>query len=112
MNKEKHFTDITSENTDLISAVSVGRSVIEFCSPSSGASHIMSPMFEELAEAYYEKANFFRVNMDSEPDSGAKFGVSAIPCFVFLVDGKIFNRIHGVISRNEFESAIDELIKA
>lgn len=112
MKKNDHYIELTHDFTEHDEAVSDGRSVIEFCSPSSGSSHIMSSMFEELAAAYHEKTSFFRVDMDNLPDAGARFGVRSIPCFVFLAEGTIVNRIYGVTSRSEIESAIEDLITA
>ncbi len=63
----------------------------EWCSPCRQA----APTIEALAQTYAGKVHVVKVNTDLAPDIASSFGVSGIPNFVIVKDGKIFNSITG-----------------
>jgi thioredoxin 1 len=84
--------------------------VIEFCSASSGAGHIMSPCFDNLAKNYAQRACFYRVNIDINPEPADKFDVTTVPCFGFFVKGKMVKRLFGVTPKSELEDAVTQTL--
>ncbi len=45
---------------------------------------ILSPMIEKIALEQKDKASFFKVNIDKQPEIGGAFGVQGIPFVVFV----------------------------
>ncbi|KAK4119663.1 thioredoxin-like protein [Parathielavia appendiculata] len=58
----------------------------EWCPPCKA----IAPLFTKLAAAHTipNKLAFAKVDVDAAPDIAAKFGVTAMPTFLFLVDGE------------------------
>lgn len=54
------------------------------------------PVFEELKEQYKGKANFVSIDVDQQSYEARRFGVEAMPTFVFLdTEGNEIDRIVG-----------------
>ena len=57
--------------------------VIDFTATWCGPCRKMAPILEELAAQYAGKVVFYKVDIDTEPELAAVFGVSAVPAFLF-----------------------------
>ena len=68
----------------------------DFCPPCLR----MAPVVRQLEARGYA---IRRVNLDREPALAARFGVSRIPCFVALVDGREVHRVVGETSLAQLE---------
>lgn len=58
--------------------------VVDFYADWCRPCRITSPILEELAIEYAGKVNFYKVNVDSEKELSAVFGVQSIPAFLFI----------------------------
>ena len=58
--------------------------VVDFYADWCRPCRITSPILEELAQEYAGKVNFYKVNVDSEQELSAIFGVQSIPAFLFI----------------------------
>jgi thioredoxin 1 len=72
-----------------------GAVVIDFFATWCGPCKRIAPIFETLADKFYPKVQFFKVDVDESPELAEKFNISAMPTFVFLKDGKIVKRVEG-----------------
>ena len=89
---------------------SEGCVLIEFYSTASGASHIMSPLFEELASKYGARIGFYRVNLELIPEVSASFSIRRVPSYLFVKDGTIVDRVEGVTPKSELEQKLIDRI--
>ena len=93
----------------LIIAVAVAPSalgdvvMLDFASPTCGPCQQMIPTVESLAAAGYKVR---RVDVTQEPQLAQQFGVTQVPCFVVLVDGREANRLIGATSRQQLEQML------
>ena len=55
---------------------------------------MISPLFTELSEDM-PSVVFLKVDVDENPDTAAKYGVSAMPTFVFIKKGEVVDRLMG-----------------
>jgi thioredoxin 1 len=55
---------------------------------------MIAPLFSELSEAF-DDVIFVKVDVDENPETAAKYGVSAMPTFVFIKDGDVVDRLMG-----------------
>ena len=86
--------------------------VIDFSAVWCGPCRRMKPVFEELKEVYDGHVNFVTVDIDENPGLAGKYGVEAVPTFVFLdKNGKEKSRQVGAIPRAELEQEINNLMK-
>lgn len=58
--------------------------VVDFYADWCRPCRITSPILEELAVEYAGRVTFYKVNVDSEQELSAIFGVQSIPAFLFI----------------------------
>jgi thioredoxin 1 len=57
---------------------------------------MLGPVLQELAEEHAETLRVCKLNVDENPETAAKLGVSAIPTVVLFAGGKEAHRLIGV----------------
>lgn len=55
---------------------------------------MIAPLFSELSEQF-DNVVFVKVDVDKNPDTAAKYSVSAMPTFVFVKNGEVVERLMG-----------------
>ena len=76
--------------------------LLDFYADWCGPCQMMKPTMEEFEKAHPEvKAR--RVNIDDEEELANQYGVSSIPCLVFLKDGEEVAREVGVMPLKKLE---------
>jgi len=84
--------------------------LVDFWAPWCGPCKMMSPVIEELADEYAEKARICKLNTDDAHDSAIEFGISSIPTIILFKDGKVEKKWVGLTSKKSLAAAIDELL--
>jgi len=78
-----------------------GKSVLlDFSAQWCGPCRSMQPVVDRLIAAGYPVR---RVDIDREPALASRFGVTSIPCFVMIADGRQVDRVVGVASYARLE---------
>ena len=72
--------------------------VIDFTATWCGPCKMIAPIFKELSEEHSSKAQFIKVDVDDNPEAAQKYGVSAMPTFVFIKGGEVVDRLMGANS--------------
>lgn len=101
------FTDQNFQ-TDVIGSDKL--SVIDFWAPWCGPCLALGPTIEALATEYEGKVNIGKVNVDENPVLSNEFGITSIPCVVFMKNGEIVDRQVGVAPKAVLEKKIVSLI--
>mmetsp|Transcript_39911 Transcript_39911/g.82988 ORF Transcript_39911/g.82988 Transcript_39911/m.82988 type:complete len:173 (+) Transcript_39911:141-659(+) len=68
--------------------------VIDFTATWCGPCKMIAPLFKELSEKM-SNIVFLKVDVDENPDTAAKYNVSAMPTFVFIKGGTVVDRLMG-----------------
>ncbi len=84
--------------------------LVDFWAPWCGPCKMMSPILEEIAESYAEKAKICKLNTDEQRESAIEFGISAIPTIILFNEGKVQNKWVGLASKKDIKEAIDQLL--
>ena len=79
--------------------------MLDFNAPWCGPCRQMKPVVQQLESAGYP---IKEINIDNDRPLADKYGVSGIPCFVLLVDGKEVERIEGVASADQLVHMFDK----
>jgi thioredoxin 1 len=56
---------------------------------------MIAPIFKELSEEMGTRAQFIKVDVDDNPEAAQKYGVSAMPTFLFIKGGEVVDRLMG-----------------
>lgn len=105
------FNSTTSSNVQLIESLNdfkktvVDKSneklkMVDFYATWCGPCKAISPMVEKWADEYKESADFYKIDVDQAPEVAGFCGVSAMPTFLFVKDGKIVSKVVGANPKN------------
>ena len=84
--------------------------VLDFWAMWCGPCKMLSPVLDELAAEYSDRARFCKVNVDDEPELAARFGIASIPTLIFFKNGEILKKTVGYREKDEFEEMLKELL--
>ena len=79
----------------------------EWCGPC----RMLGPIIEELSSDYDGKAVIGKVDVDSNQQFAAQFGVRNIPTVLIFKDGELVNRQVGVSQKSVYSDYIDALLQ-
>lgn len=69
--------------------------VVDFHATWCGPCKLIAPKLDELATQYEEKAVVIKVDVDECEDIAMQYGVSSMPTFLFLKNGKVVKNFSG-----------------
>ena len=101
------ITDSNFEQTVLKSDKPV---LVDFWAAWCGPCRMVGPIIDELSEEYEGKAVVGKVDIDSNQQYAAQFGVRNIPTVLVFKNGELVDRKVGVSSKNDYAQALDNLI--
>ena len=103
---------ITNPNLDLFNAaVSSGKPVVvDFNATWCGPCKMIAPIFEELAEQYADRAEFFSVDVDECEDLAINFKVRNIPPLLFIKNGEVVSKQVGAAAKPVLVEKIEGIL--
>mmetsp|Transcript_8027 Transcript_8027/g.17040 ORF Transcript_8027/g.17040 Transcript_8027/m.17040 type:complete len:166 (+) Transcript_8027:70-567(+) len=69
--------------------------IIDFTATWCGPCKMIAPVFKELSDDYGSRAQFIKVDVDDNAEAAQKYGVSAMPTFLFVKGGEVVDRLMG-----------------
>ena len=85
--------------------------VLDFWATWCGPCKMLSPVLDELAAEYSDRARFCKVNVEDEPELSARFGIASIPTLIFFKNGEILKKTVGYREKDELEETLKELLR-
>ncbi|MEE8442604.1 MAG: thioredoxin [Dehalococcoidia bacterium] len=67
----------------------------EWCAPCK----MIAPIVEDLANEYDGKVSFFKMDVDSNPETSLKFGIRSIPTLLVFKNGKPVDQVIGAVPK-------------
>ncbi|MDE6115672.1 MAG: thioredoxin [Muribaculum sp.] len=70
----------------------------------------MSPIIDEVAEEFDDKAIIGKYNVDEQNDLSSEYRIMSIPTILFFKDGKLVDRLAGSQSKATLDEKINSLL--
>jgi thioredoxin 1 len=101
------YTD-SNFDTEVIKADKL--SIVDFWAPWCGPCLALGPTIEALAKEYDGKVNVGKINIDDNPEVSVKYGITSIPCVLFIKDGKVVDKQVGAAPKNAYDKKIQKIL--
>jgi thioredoxin 1 len=102
--------ELNSDNYEEV--VNSGKpAVIDFWATWFGPCRRVSPIIDELAEAYGDKVNIVKCDTEENDELTAKFGIMSIPTVLFFKDGEVVDKQIGAAAKSAYQDKIEALLK-
>jgi len=80
--------------------------VLDFWASWCGPCIALGPTIDALATEYDGRVNIGKVNTDENAELSVRFGITSIPCVLFIKNGKVVDKQVGVVPKSALESKI------
>ena len=86
----------------------VGISVLDFNAVWCGPCKMLGPVLEEVSEEMADKAKFYSIDTDENPELAKEYGIMNIPAIIVLKDGQKVDANVGFVPK---EALVDFISK-
>ena len=73
---------------------------------------MIAPIVEELAGEYEGRMNFAKMDIDSNPETPAEFGIRSIPTLLIFKDGVAVDQIIGAVPKGTLQKRLDAVLES
>jgi len=84
--------------------------VVDFYAEWCGPCKMMAPVLEQAAADYDGRVVFAKINVDENRELAVQNKIMGIPTLFFFNDGKVVDRVSGVLDKGALYSKIDSLL--
>ena len=102
-----HVTDASFE-TDVLQSDTPA--LVDFWAEWCGPCKMIAPILNEIADEYAGKMKISKVDVDSNPETAAKFNVRGIPTLLVFKNGTVEATKVGALSKGQLIEFVDGLI--
>lgn len=85
-----------------------GVAIVDFWAAWCGPCKIIAPIVEQIATEYEGRVKVAKLDIDSNPQTTAKFGVRSIPSILVFKGGEHVDTVVGAVAKEFLVAAIDK----
>jgi len=99
------------DETEFNSLLANGSLLVVDCTASwCGPCRLISPLIDQLADEYSDRAQVFKLDLDTNKPVAKRFGIKSIPAVMFFKQGELMETLVGVKPYEEFSSAVKKFL--
>jgi thioredoxin 1 len=102
--------DVTDSSFDELVIQSDKPVIVDFWAEWCGPCRMVGPIVKEISEDYTGKAIVAKVDVDSNPQISAKFGIRNIPTILFFKGGQIVDKQVGAVAKSVLTSKLEAIL--
>ena len=102
-----HVTDTSFESDVLQSEIPA---LIDFWAAWCGPCKMIAPLLEELSDEYAGRIKVCKIDVDSNPETAAKYSVRGIPTLLVVKNGNIESTTVGALSKSQLVEFVDSFV--
>ena len=103
----KSTTDSTFKASVL---AGVKPAIVDFWATWCAPCRALAPIIEEIANQYVGKLDVYKLDIDSNPETPARYGVRGIPTVILFKNGEVVDQVVGAVPKSEIERLVKKAI--
>lgn len=84
--------------------------LIDFWAPWCVPCKMVAPVIEKLSKKYDSRLKFYKINIDENPVTPARYRVMSIPSIMLFKNGKVMDTVVGAVPERSLVSKIDGVL--
>jgi len=84
--------------------------VVDMWAPWCVPCRMVAPVMEKVSQKYDGKCSFYKMNVDENPKTAAKFRVMSLPTLMFFKNGEAVNTVVGAVGERALSPKVDEIL--
>jgi thioredoxin 1 len=101
----KHISDASFESDVLQADKAV---LVDYWAEWCGPCKMIAPILDEVSEAYKDKLQIAKMNVDENRDIPGKFGIRGIPTLMLFKNGELKGTLVGAKPKSEIVAFVDK----
>lgn len=110
MAENKNVQLATDSNFDTDILKGSGLSMVDFWAEWCGPCRMLAPTVDAIATEFAGKLRVYKMNVDENPNTPAKFHIRGIPTVIFFKNGQPVDQVVGVRSKEDFSTIVKKHI--
>jgi thioredoxin 1 len=107
MSSAKAVTDADFATEVLASSKPI---MVDFWAEWCGPCRAVSPILDKIAEENADKIDIVKLDVDANPETAMKYGITSIPAMYVFKDGEVVKRMVGAKPKPAIEADLAEFI--
>jgi thioredoxin 1 len=103
-------SDITDQEFDQKVIKSKTPALVDMWAPWCVPCRMVAPVVEKLSQKYDGKCKFYKMKVDENPKTPAKYRVMSIPTLIFFKNGEAVNTVVGAVSERSLAPKVEEIL--
>ena len=83
--------------------------LVDFWAEWCGPCKMLAPALDEIAAEQTGRVKVVKVNVDSNPELAARFGIQSIPTLLYFAGGEVRDQTIGVVGKRAIVSRLEKL---